>query len=278
MRLPAIRPMTPADVDALSAAFLREDWGDRRLTLDFVSRHPQAHAFVADADGAVVGSAVASVNGPVAWIGTVWVETDWRRHGIGMALTAAAIEAAHDAGCRTLLLVATDAGRRHYEKIGFEVQTTYRVLEAPGLGERSTDPRIRPYRPGDLAGMAALTSEATGEDRAHLLQAFASADTTQCLTRVDGALGGFVVRAPWGGGQTIAPRLDDGLALLEHRRSGRTAAERIRAGLVADNVAGLERLAENGWTEAWHAPRLIRGEPIAWNPDAIWGQFNFALG
>ncbi len=278
MRLPAIRPMTPADVDALSAAFLREDWGDRRLTLDFVSRHPRTRGFVVDAEGVVVGSGVACLNGPVAWIGTVWVQADWRRRGIGMALTEAAIDAASDAGCRTLLLVATDAGRRLYEKIGFEVQTTYRVLEAPGLGERPTDPRIRPYRPGDLPTMAALTSAATGEDRAHLLQAFASATTTQCLIRDDGALGGFVVRAPWGGGQTIAPRLDDALALLDHRRSGRTASERVRAGLVADNVAGLERLAADGWAEAWQAPRLIRGDPIAWNPDAIWGQFNFALG
>ena len=33
---PAIRPMTPADVDPVAAAFLREDWGDRRLNLAFV--------------------------------------------------------------------------------------------------------------------------------------------------------------------------------------------------------------------------------------------------
>ena len=126
--------------------------------------------------------------------------------------------------------------------------------------------------------MAALSTAATGEDRAHLLRAFASPATTLCLSRDDGTLGGFVVRAPWGGGQTIAPQLDDALALLEHRRSGRTAVERIRAGLLAENVAGLERLAADGWTEAWHAPRLIRGDALAWDPGAIWGQFNFALG
>ena len=278
MRLPTIRPMTAADVEPITAAFLREDWGDRRLTLEFVSRHPQTRGFVADADGDVVGTGVACLNGPVAWIGTVWVDPAWRQRGIGMALTEAAIDAADDAGCRTLLLVATDAGRRLYEKIGFEVQTTYRILEAPGLGERPVDPRIRAYQPTDLPAMAALATAASGEDRAHLLQAFASAATTQCLTLDDGALAGFVVRAPWGGGQTIAPGLDDGLAILHHRRMGRTPAERIRAGLLAENVAGLERLAAVGWTEAWHAPRLIRGEPIAWNPEAIWGQFNFALG
>jgi hypothetical protein len=48
--------------------------------------------------------------------------------------------------------------------------------------------------------------------------------------------------------------------------------------LLAENEAGLERLAATGWTEAWRAPRLIRGDPLTWQPSAIWGQFNHALG
>ena len=124
-----------------------------------------------------------------------------------MALTQATVDAAESAGCRTLLLVATDAGRPLYEKIGFEVQTWYRILEAPGLGDEPVDPRIRPYEAADLPAMAELSAAATGEDRTHLLAAFASPETSICLVRDDGALGGFVVRAPWGGGSTIAPRL-----------------------------------------------------------------------
>jgi hypothetical protein len=37
-------------------------------------------------------------------------------------------------------------------------------------------------------------------------------------------------------------------------------------------------LLEAGWTESWSAPRLIRGGPLSWQPKAIWGQFNHALG
>jgi hypothetical protein len=48
--------------------------------------------------------------------------------------------------------------------------------------------------------------------------------------------------------------------------------------LLQENVAGLERLLSVGWTESWSAPRLIRGEPLDWDPTAIWGQFNFAIG
>ena len=124
--------------------------------------------------------------------------------------------------------------------------------------------------------MAELSAAATGEDRTHLLAAFASPETATCLVRDDGTLGGFVVRAPWGGGSTIAPRLEDAEAILHARRVGRGPEHRIRAGLLAENEAGLERLLATGWTESWSAPRLIRGEPLRWQPEAIWGQFNHA--
>jgi hypothetical protein len=112
----------------------------------------------------------------------------------------------------------------------------------------------------------------------HLLAAFASPETAICLVDDAGALAGFVVRAPWGGGSTIAPRLEDAEALLHARRVGRGPEHRIRAGLLTENQAGLERLLGSGWTESWSAPRLIRGAPLIWQPEAIWGQFNHAVG
>jgi GNAT superfamily N-acetyltransferase len=270
--------MTPADVDPIVAAFVRENWGDRRLYLDFATRHPETHPFVAEADGQIVGTGVLSVNGRVGWIGTIWVEPAWRRRGVGMALTQATIDTAESAGCRTLLLVATEAGRLLYEKIGFEVQTWYRMLEAPGLGDEAIDPRIRPFESADLPAMTELSTVATSEDRGHLLRAFAAPETGLSLIRDNGTLGGFVVRAPWGGGSTIAPRLEDAEAILHARRVGRGSEQKVRAGLLAENEAGLERLLATGWSGSWSAPRLIRGDAIRWQPEAVWGQFNHALG
>ncbi len=278
MHLPTIRPMLPDDVPAVAAAIERADWGDRRLELDFVTRHAETHPLVAKADEMVVGTGIATLNGTVAWVGTIWVDPAWRRRGVGIAMTQAVIDVAESAGCRTLLLVATEAGRPLYERLGFELQTWYRILEAPGLGEVAVDPRIRPYVPGDLGAMGELATSATGEERTHLLAAFATPETAQCLVRDDGTVGGFVVRAPWGGGSTIAPRLEDAEAILHSRRVGREPDQRIRAGLIAENEAGSKRLLATGWTEAWRAPRLIRGDALPWQPASIWGQFNHALG
>jgi hypothetical protein len=126
--------------------------------------------------------------------------------------------------------------------------------------------------------MSALDAAGTGEDRAHLFSALATPATTRCLERDDGTLGGFVVRAPWGGGATIAPDPDDALAILHARRLATGPEKRVRAGLLESNAGGLERMLAAGWTDSWTAPRLIRGEMPAWQPNAVWGQFDHAIG
>ena len=187
-RDPALRMGRPPDQD-----------GVRR-------RPPPCRGFVAEADGAIVGTGVATINGPVAWIGTIWVDPAWRGRGLGTALTLATIEAAEGAGSRTLVLVATEAGQPLYERLGFGVQTRYRILEAPGLASGAPDPGIRPFRPSDLPAMIALDGAATGEDRAHLLTALAAADTTRCLEHADGTLHAGSSSAPVGRRRaTIAP-------------------------------------------------------------------------
>ena len=278
MTAPTIRPMTAADVDPIAEAILQAGWGDRRVKLAWVAGHAPCRAFVAEDDGVLVGSGVTTINGPVGWIGTIWVHPDWRGRGLGRALTQATIDAAESAGCATLVLVATPAGQPLYERMGFRIQARYRTLEAPGLGVGPVNGAVRAFRPDDLASMAALDAAATGEDRRHLLEAFAAPGTTRCLERADGRLGGFVIRAPWGGGATIAPDPDDGLAIAQARRGVAAPDKRVRVGLLDSNKAGLERLHQAGWREAWDAPRMIRGEMPPWNPDAIWGQFDHAMG
>ncbi len=273
--------MADADLEPAVGAILADEWGDRRAWFAFALATRTCHVVVAeDRAGAIVGTGVTTVNGPVAWIGTIWVAPAHRRHGLGRALTEATIDAAVDAGSRTLVLVATERGRPLYERLGFEVQTWYRTMEAAGgaTPPRLDAPRIRPFEPTDLASMAALDRSATGEDRSVLLRALATRDGTRVLVDAGGALGGFVVRAPWGGGATVAARQDDALALVRARRHEYPPDRRVRCGILLENEGGADALEAEGWTEAWRAPRLIRGAPLDWHPERIWGQFNHALG
>jgi GNAT superfamily N-acetyltransferase len=275
--------MTADDIEPAVGAILADDWGDRRAWFTFALANRACHVFVAeDGDGRVVGTGVLTVHGTVGWVGTIWVASTMRRRGLGLALTEAALAAGDGAGCRTYLLVATQAGRPMYERLGFEIQSWYRTMEAPpGRFDAdrtpATDARVRSFRPDDLASLVALDRAATGEDRSESLAMLATTDGTRVLERGD-AIGGFVARAPWGGGATIAPRLEDAMTILAARRASAAPDRRVRCGILVENEAGAEALEATGWVEAWRAPRLIRGDALEWNPDHIWGQFNHAMG
>jgi ribosomal protein S18 acetylase RimI-like enzyme len=270
--------MTPGDIGPAAEAILRADWGDRRSWFEFATTQPECRPIVAEAGGALAGTGVGTINGAVGWVGTIWVDPAYRGAGLGRELTQAVIDGLEANGCRTLLLVATDQGLALYERMGFAVQTRYRILEAPGLGAHGPpDEAVRPFEPADLDAILALDRSATGEDRGHAIRRFASPEGTKVLS-TDGQVRGFVIRAPWGGGATVAPDPAAAMRLLNARRRAAGPGGRVRVGLVEENATGLGHLETAGLVPIWSAPRLVRGEPLAWHPDWIWGQFNHAMG
>jgi ribosomal protein S18 acetylase RimI-like enzyme len=277
MSVVTIRPMLPDDVDPAADAVLRGGWGDRRAFFAFAASHPGCQPLVAEDGGQIAGTAVGTVNGPAGWVGAVYVDPASRGRGLGARLTDAVIDGLEGAGCRSIVLVATAEGRRIYERRGFVEETRYRTVEADGTAA-PPDPAIRPFRAEDLDAMLVLDRHATGEDRGHLLRAFATPTSARCLEDGAGALLGFVVRAPWGGGATVAPNPRDAMRILSARRGSASPGKRVRAGVLASNDEGFARLIAAGWSEAWSAPRMQRGEPLDWHPEALWGQFNHAIG
>ena len=277
-QLPTLRPMTPADVDAATELILGNDWGVRREWLEFATTQPECVPIVAEAGGEIVATGVGTANGPVGWIGTIFIAPDRRGRGLGRALTQAIIDRLESAGCRSLVLVATVDGRRLYERMGFEVHSRYHVLQAIGLPAASSPDGVRAFEAGDLAAIERLDRAGTGEDRAHAIRRFASNDTTRVTTADDGTIEGYVLRAPWGGGATIARTPDAALRILTARRRSAGLGGRVRLGLLDENGEGLARLMEVGLRLTWSAPRMLRGEPLVWRPSWIWGQFNHAMG
>ena len=270
------------DVDVLPAAELlrRGEWGDRESFFRFAVEQPAMRPFVAERDGEIVGTGVASAHGPAGWIGTIFVAQHERGHGLGRALTEATIAELESFGCRTLVLVATDAGRMVYEKLGFEIRTHYQTYDLEGrLAEPAElSSAVVPFSQADLADAAALDESATGEDRGPALAAFAGLDGGLALRGPNGDLEGFVLRASWGGGATIATSPASALGLLDARRL-RSGPERVvRAGLPLENEAGRAALEAAGWRPTWQARRMERGPRLDWRPDWLYGQFNMAMG
>jgi GNAT superfamily N-acetyltransferase len=281
-----IRPMVADDVDSAAEVLIGGGWADRRGFLRFAVEQSGLIPLVAEVDRQLVGTGVATVNGFVGWVGMIFVDEALRGRGIGAALTEAVIAELAGAGCTAFALLASPYGRPVYERLGFTAEMDYRIVAAPGLG-RTDDaarrsepagPRLRPFVPADLAAIVALDRAATGEDREHLLVATVHPAGTVVALGPDGRIVGFEVRAPWGGHPTIAPELVDGIRLLEDRRARTAAGVDARTALPEANRAGLTALGNLGWQAERELVRMVRGAPIRWQPSAIWGQFNYAIG
>ena len=273
-----IRAMMPAGVGPAAEMIRQGEWGDRSVFLAWAVEFPPSHLFVAEDAGRIVGTGIATANGPVGWVGTIFVAPDRRREGLGDALTRAVIADLETRGCRTLKLMATDAGRPLYVRLGFEVQAPQLFFTAAGLAPNETDDGVLPFDPTMLPGIIALDRLATGEDRSAVLERLASPESSRVLVGADAALRGFLIRAPWGGVSLIAPEGDDAIRLLEWRHRQAGVDHPIYAGFPDTGDSRRARLQSEGWTLAGAGTRMIRGEPLEWNPDWIWGTFSGALG
>ncbi|MEO8230362.1 MAG: GNAT family N-acetyltransferase [Chloroflexota bacterium] len=289
----AIRPMRLEDVEPTADVMINGGWGDRRRFLRFCVERSRLVPLVAEVDDRIVGTGVATINGPVGWVGMIFVDEGLRGRGIGTSLTRAVIDELERAGCASQVLLASPFGRPIYERLGFDAELEYRLIAAPGLGEKppagadagptgesgvSPTPRLRAFAPKDLPAILAIDAAATGEDRAHLLGASADPATGVVALDPDGRVVGFELRAPWGTHPIVAPELVDGVRLLEDRRTRTAAGAEVRTALPDANRTGLTTLENLGWRPERELVRMVRGAPVRWQPTAIWGQFNFAVG
>jgi len=217
----------------------------------------------------------------VGWVGTIFVDPDSRGTGLGRALTEATLAILTHAGCATQVLVATDMGRPVYERLGFETRTFYQTFEREADatdGARPADEGIRPFTAADLADAVELDRSATGEDRGPLLAPLIGQEGSIVLRTPDGTLEGFLLRAPWGGGATIAVSPDAARRLFAERLRRAGPGHLVRVGTPLENEAGIAALGADGWRASYRPRRMERGPRPDWHPERIWGQFNMAVG
>jgi GNAT superfamily N-acetyltransferase len=275
-----IRQMTATDVEPAADLLLRGDFGDRLGFLAWAIDQPTITAFVAEADDGIVGTGVASVHGAAGWVGVIFVAASHRRGGLGRRITEAVIDHLEANGARSQILIASPMGRPLYERLGFRLFERQVRFTIDGLPPEAapSDPRVRAFEAADLDSVLALDRAVTGEDRGPIIRALVTPDSTLVAIGRDGDVRGYLARSPWRGGAVIAPDPDDALRLLERRRFATGVSGKAGAGVLASNEAGRARLREAGWAEELGGVRMLRGEPLDWNPNGIYGQFNGALG
>jgi hypothetical protein len=235
--------------------------------------------FVAEVDGAVAGMGGASVfpgEPATAWAHGIVVRPECQRLGIGAGLAHAAVEWGRMRGARTTLLLATDAGRPVYERLGFTRGDRYGAFDWPALDDAGADGlRIRRADAADATAVRTLDRLATGEHREAFLATLAA--STWVAERDHGMPCGFHVACPWGGGPTIAADEAAGAALLRFSAGRQPQPPPRRLGVPETNTAAVKWLAERGRTPQSHVTRMWLGPAPRWRAAMVWGVFNFAV-
>jgi GNAT superfamily N-acetyltransferase len=281
-----IRPMTTPDVEPAADLLRTGDFGDRREFFRWAIEQPAIDVLVAADGGGIRATGVASAHGNAGWVGVIFVAPDARGSGLGRRITRAVLDRLETRGCRTQILIASPMGRPMYEREGFAVvdrQVRFTIDGLPPDGDpdspsSASTSGIRPFEPSDLPAIVALDRMATGEDRLAVLEALVAPATTLIATDPGGAVRGYLARTPWRGGGLIAPDPADALRLLERRRRSTGPSGKAGAGVLASNIRGRAALRGAGWHEEIGNVRMVRGEALVWHPEAIFGQFNGALG
>ncbi|WP_028063369.1 GNAT family N-acetyltransferase [Solirubrobacter soli] len=239
-----------------------------------VVRPPTVHTTVAEADdghflaverdGAIVATGASVGFGPTGWIGGIAVAPEARGARLGQALTEAVIDAL---GPReTLLLLASDAGRPIYERLGFEVEERYVVMWGPESATPAAN-GLRRLTAADRDAVAALDARVTGEARSLVLD-----------VGLDGAiatpdLSAVAFRPPWPALPIVASDPDAGATLLRA-----LIAPGLRLAVPESNAAALETLRALGCTPGRDVVRMRSGAPVQWRPDELWGVFSLFFG
>jgi GNAT superfamily N-acetyltransferase len=279
-----VRELVATDVEAAVALSLAEGWRDRRRFYEFVLRTPRCQVLAGVVDDRLIATGLATANGSVGWLGAIVVAAEFRGRGLGRAVTEELCRRLRAAGCATLSLEATDAGRPMYERMGFRFVTHYHQLQADHLDIAPAVPDgalVRRLAEADLPALFELDRLATAEDRSvplgMLAEDWAGSVAGWVLER-EGVVHGFLLPAERAYGAIVASRFEDGLFMLDWHRRVVPAGAHVRAGIPDEHAAAWRELQARGWQETWQAPRLLLGPAIPWRPEWIWGQINSAMG
>jgi GNAT superfamily N-acetyltransferase len=272
----AIRPATDREVPLAVDVLRRAGFGTQvaRL-LEYPRRSPNGAILVAEGDGGgVSGVACCAAFEATGWIGAVGVAPEARRHGVGTALTEAAVRWLRNRGAQTVLLYATEAGRPVYERLGFV--TEERAVAWRGVSGAAPPQDLQRLGEPDRARLRALDARATGERRDAVLDTILPLAGVAVDGGERGGLLGWAIASPWGAGTAIAAdRPEVGVALMAAATAGPAAGTLI----VPDgNIAATDALRAWRFVRLNDALRMRLGPAIPWRPDMQFGLFNLFWG
>jgi predicted N-acetyltransferase YhbS len=270
-----IRLMSSGDLGAGLGLSRQAGWNQTEADWSRVLFLQPDGCFVAERNGAPVGTVATCIFGTVAWIAMVLVEETLRGQGIGKALMTHALEFLDRRDIRTVRLDATPLGLPLYEKLGFASE--YRLDRYMGRLAGIETPSIAlPMSPDPIDGMLALDRAVTGTERGKLLRRLAAErpESLRVVRRGDD-VDGFLMARFGSRALHIGPCIaqpEVGVSLLVE--AWRTYAGRdVFIDVPSDHAEAQASARAAGLTIQRHLTRMRRGDRLTEQLANLWATF-----
>ena len=247
-----------------------ESWDDITPSFKFYLLQKFCYPFAAKSNGHLAGVATAIVNDQSGWLAHIIVHEDFRRQGIGAKLTRQLLDLLEARKCVTKLLIATKDGEPLYRTFGFHTIAEYNFYHAKKLNVQP-DPHIEQIKKSDIKAIMELDKEKTMEDRSQMLLPFHA--TGWVYRKEDGEISGFYL-PDCGEGVIVAKDDKTGIDLLQFKHT----VLHKKAVLPATNQTGNDYLQQCGFVKFSSSPRMVLGEDITWQPQAIFSRIGGYYG
>jgi GNAT superfamily N-acetyltransferase len=277
-----IRSLTLDDLDAADQVLMSAYQAtSRKIELERWMRLDKTTWLAGYESDRLVGTVGAIDYASFAYIGFMGVHADFQRRGYGKALMLALIGELEQAGQPCTLLDASVSGAALYLQIGYHDLSLVHVYKQTGeWGNQSTGMRIERLDIQSLPEVAALDQLYFGADRWQVLKSYLAAYPDRLIGAREeaGKLIGYALAqskrlGPW----AAADRQTAG-ALLEAARQY-PFDDSMEVLLPSVNLAGVELLEANGFTQSRSLRHMQRGKPkYTRNLEHIYGQSSFMLG
>lgn len=260
-----IVPFAEAHMDGALVLSRQVGWPHRLEDWALVLGVSQGVAAVSE--GRVIGTASCTPFGPdLAAINMIVVEEASRGSGLGRRLMNHVMALGGD---RALRLVATEAGRPLYEKLGFVAAGE--IVQHQGIATEigAAQPVVDWARPEDLPAIAALDGAAFGADRTALVSRLLAQGRCAVL-RQGGRVAAFAICRPFGKGHVVGPVVAAAQQDAQHLIAGHLARHRgsfVRVDTGAETGLG-PWLSERGLLPVGGGTVMYRGAQPPVAPDA----------
>lgn len=254
--------------------------------LRFMNMEP-AGCFVAELDGASVGTTATCILGRAAWIAMVLVDVDARGRGVGTALLKHALNYLEERKVKTVRLDATPAGQPIYEKLGFIPEYKLARFEGIALPDKRK-PVVTKPTPELFESIIEFDNRMTGTDRAKMLsRLFEEFPENIRIIRHRNLIEGYITARPGANAVQIGPciaaserhpRIKYGAGSAEGNAGPallcdalkRWAGKKVFVDIPLDNPEAVKIAESSGLRIQRHFTRMYRGEPVKDNVRALW--------